>query len=256
MASGFIWYELMTADRVAAASFYGKILGWSVSHGEGAHKYSEITAPDGNAVGGMLPLDDHMIANGAKPGWFAYLDVSDVDAELTALKAVGGKVFMDQTLPVGRMAMVADPQGVPLYLMDPVPPADKPDAVSTAFAPSAEGHVTWNELVTPDPAGAETYYTSRFGWTRLGAMPMGPMGDYVFLGYGDVRLGALMQAPEGTQPQWKIYWRTGDIDAAAGRITDAGGTVTQQPHQVPGGDWVVQALDPEGAFFGVVGSRG
>ena len=106
------------------------------------------------------------------------------------------------------------------------------------------------------PAGAEAYYTKRFGWERLGAMPMGPMGAYVFLGHGESRFGALMQAPEGTQPQWKIYWRTGDIDAAAARIADAGGTVTQQPHQVPGGDWVVQASDPEGAFFGVVGSRG
>jgi len=252
----FIWYELMTKDRAAAARFYGKVLGWSVSHAEGEHPYSEIKAPDGGSVGGMLPLDAHMIANGARPGWFAYICVDDVDAELDALKGAGGRVFMDQTLPVGRIAMVADPQGVPLYLMDPVPPADKPDAVSTAFSPTTEGHVTWNELVTPDPAGAEAYYTSRFGWERLGAMPMGPMGDYVFLGHGEVRFGALMQAPEGTQPQWKIYWRTGDIDAAAARITDAGGTVTQQPHEVPGGDWVVQATDPEGALFGVVGSRG
>ena len=256
MANGFIWYELMTKDRVAAATFYGKVLGWSVSHGQVGHQYSEIKAPDGDAVGGMLPLSDDMIAHGARPGWFAYIDVDDVGAELEALKAAGGRVFMDQTLPVGRMAMVADPQGVPLYLMKPVPPADKPDAVSTAFDPSAEGHVTWNELLTPDPAGAEAYYGSRFGWTRLGAMPMGPAGDYVFLGAGDQRFGALMQVPEGTQPQWKIYWRTGDIDAAAARVTEAGGAVTNQPHQVPGGDWVVQALDPEGVFFGVVGSRG
>jgi predicted enzyme related to lactoylglutathione lyase len=251
----FIWYELMTTDRAAAAAFYGKVLGWSVSHLDDGHRYSEIRAPDGGAVGGMLPLDADMLAHGAKPGWFAYLNVDDVGAQLDAFKAAGGHVFMDQTLPVGRMALVADPQGVPLYLMTPVPPPDQPDAVSTAFNATAEGHVTWNELIARDAAEAEAFYASRFGWTRLGTMPMGPMGDYVFLAAGDQRFGALMQAPDGTQPQWKIYWRTGNIDAAAARIAEAGGTVTNQPHEVPGGDWVVQALDPEGVFLGVVGSR-
>ncbi|MGA9026302.1 MAG: hypothetical protein WB440_09630 [Steroidobacteraceae bacterium] len=28
------------------------------------------------------------------------------------------------------------------------------------------------------------------------------------------------------------------------------------PHQVPGGDWVVSAVDPEDAAFGVVGQQG
>jgi predicted enzyme related to lactoylglutathione lyase len=28
------------------------------------------------------------------------------------------------------------------------------------------------------------------------------------------------------------------------------------PHQVPGGDWVVIAADPQGATFGVVGPQG
>jgi len=28
------------------------------------------------------------------------------------------------------------------------------------------------------------------------------------------------------------------------------------PHQVPGGDWVVSAVDPQGAAFGVVGPQG
>ena len=34
-----------------------------------------------------------------------------------------------------------------------------------------------------------------------------------------------------------------------------GGTVTNGPHQVPGGDWVIYATDPQGARFGLVGSR-
>jgi predicted enzyme related to lactoylglutathione lyase len=35
-----------------------------------------------------------------------------------------------------------------------------------------------------------------------------------------------------------------------------GGSVVNGPHQVPGGDWVVVAIDSQGAAFGVVGPQG
>jgi predicted enzyme related to lactoylglutathione lyase len=41
----------------------------------------------------------------------------------------------------------------------------------------------------------------------------------------------------------------------AGRIAQGGGQVLQAPHQVPGGGWIVQATDPQGARFALVGPR-
>ena len=45
------------------------------------------------------------------------------------------------------------------------------------------------------------------------------------------------------------------VDTALARITDGGGQVLMGPHQVPGGSWIVMAMDPQGAAFAVVGPR-
>ena len=40
-----------------------------------------------------------------------------------------------------------------------------------------------------------------------------------------------------------------DINAATERIKAAGGTILFGPTEVPGGDWIVNAMDPQGAAF-------
>ena len=36
------------------------------------------------------------------------------------------------------------------------------------------------------------------------------------------------------------------------RVTAGGGTILNGPMQVPGGQWVVQSMDPQGAAFSLV----
>jgi len=50
-------------------------------------------------------------------------------------------------------------------------------------------------------------------------------------------------------PNWGIYFRVPDIDAAVERINAAGGKVINGPMEVPGGDRVLTAMDPQGAAF-------
>jgi predicted enzyme related to lactoylglutathione lyase len=38
-------------------------------------------------------------------------------------------------------------------------------------------------------------------------------------------------------------------------VKAGGGQVLNGPMEVPGGDWIVQALDPQGAMFAVVGKK-
>jgi predicted enzyme related to lactoylglutathione lyase len=68
-------------------------------------------------------------------------------------------------------------------------------------------------------------------------------------------IGAVMKAPPGQSPGWNYFFRVGEIDAAKQRIEEAGGSISQGPVEVPGGDFVIYAADPQGAKFGVVGSR-
>jgi predicted enzyme related to lactoylglutathione lyase len=65
--------------------------------------------------------------------------------------------------------------------------------------------------------------------------------------------GIMPKTPEmaNIPPHWLIYFRVSDADAAAERIKASGGKILSGPMEVPGGDRVVTASDPQGAVFGL-----
>ncbi len=252
----FIWYELMTTDADAAAAFYGAVVGWRATDSGQAPKDYRLLSIAGENVGGMLQLSPEMRAGGASPGWLGYVCVDDVDAAVASItKARGRPIMPAMEVPgVGRMAMVADPQGVPIYVMTPTPPAG--GGVSHSFSPDRIGHCAWNELATSNQAGALDFYTGQFGWTKGDAMPMGEMGDYQFIHHGDEMIGAVMNTRAGgPPPNWKYCFRIDDIDVAVKTVSKAGGEVTSGPQEVPGGGHVISATDPQGAVFMLIGEK-
>jgi predicted enzyme related to lactoylglutathione lyase len=248
-----IWYELMTTDPDAATAFYAPITGWTITRMDGDHKgYRMIASPD-SAVGGLLPLSQHMLDHGARPTWLMYIGVDDVDATAAAITAEGGKTWLAPAdIPgIGRFAMMADPQGAPFYIMKPIPPEGGGE--SRAFSSTLVGHCTWNELRAADLDPAVDFYRKIFGWVHAGTMPMGPMGDYKFLTHDEDRLGAAMGGATAEQPpHWLHYFRVADIDAALEKVKAGGGQVLNGPHEVPGGDRVAICMDPQGAGVGFV----
>jgi predicted enzyme related to lactoylglutathione lyase len=237
MTSRFIWYELLTTDADAAQRFYGDLLGWTLQPGaQPGMGYRMIVAADGEGIGGVLQLTDEMKKGGARPVWLGYLSVPDVDAAVKAIEAQGGTTQMPpMTIHAGRIAMVTDPQGAPIYVMTPTPPAGQPDAQSTAFSRTAVGHCAWNELATADPKGAFAFYTRQFGFLDG---------------------GAITRTAAGNQPSmWTYYFRVADIDAAKKNSESGGGRVMHGPQEVPGGDHILIGSDPHGAVFALVGPR-
>lgn len=261
VASNFIWYELMTPDPAGAARFYGAVVGWTIADtGEqtaGGVDYRMIGRSDGGNAGGVLALSADMIAGGARPIWIGYLHVADVDAAVAAIVADGGAVQMPaMDIPVGRIAMVTDPQGAPFYLMDPKPPEGMEDMESDVFSVTEAQHMRWNELATSDPDAAIAFYKKHFGWGQEGEMDMGPIGAYRFIQRGDVGLGAVMPLMEGYPvPVWNFYIGVDDIDRARNAVTANGGTITSEPMEIPGGEYAMNAIDPQGAPVGFVGPR-
>lgn len=248
----FIWYELLTADPDASAAFYGDVLHWTAaSAGQPGTDYRLFSA-DGTPVAGHMKLPDGAEEAGIGPGWLGYIGVDDVDAAVEDIVAAGGKVHMPAMGMdgVGRMALVADPQGVPFYVM-----RGESEEASTAFAPMKAGHCNWNELSTPDQDGALAFYTGRFGWEKGEVMPMGEMGGYQFIEQDGAMIGAIMTNPPGRPAGWNFAFGVPDIEQAAAKISGGGGTVRQGPIEVPGGDWVVMASDPLGVAFMAVGRR-
>lgn len=252
----FIWYELMTTDADAAATFYEAILPWTVGN---QPDYREIVATEGH-VGGMLPLTKDMTDHGARPQWVGYINVDDVDKMVESVEHGGGKDYMPaRDMPgIGRFAMVADPQGAAFYVMKPIPPANDPEATSNAFAAERpmDGHCAWNELATSDPAGALHFYGVRFGWVKDGEMEMGPAGAYHFLRHGPMIGGVMAKVAEMPVSAWTHYFRVADIDAAAAGVKANGGTIIMGPVPVAGSDFALTAIDPQGAHFALVGKKG
>ena len=65
----------------------------------------------------------------------------------------------------------------------------------------------------------------------------------------------MTKPPAVPVPAWGYYINADAIDAAAARVTAAGGQVVHGPMEVPGGQWIVQCTDPQGAFFALVANR-
>ena len=258
-----IWYELMTPDPASVAPFYRAVLGWDIpAEGQpmpNGSEYRQIGRPDGGAAGGVLRLTPEMTDHGARPAWVPYFHVEDVDAAARKATDLGGRTFMPpwSIAGIGRLAMIGDPQGAAFYLMDPTPPADKPDMQSDVFQAKTPGHCCWNELETTDEPGATAFYTALFGWGMEQSMPMGENGEYRFIEQGGEQIGAInpLMADYMTVG-WLPYFGVADIAAALSAAEASGGTITHGIHQVPDGDFIFTATDPAGAHVAFVGPKG
>ena len=257
-----IWYELMTPDPQRVAGFYRAVFRWEIPASghpmPNGLEYREIKRTDGGMIGGVLTLTPQMSGQGVKTAWLTYFDVADVEASVAKAQGLGASVHMPATTMggIGRMAMIADPQGAPFYLMAPTPPADNPDAQSDVFDVAKAGHARWNELETSNEPAATHFYTALFGWSADNTMPMGERGVYRFIECGGVAIGAINPwRPEHMPVSWLPYFGVEDIDRACAAAEAAGGIITHKVHEVPGGDFIFTVTDPGGAPLGVVGPR-
>jgi hypothetical protein len=249
--TSFIWYELMTSDTEAGKAFYREVVGWQTKAFEGGDDYTILEA-DGRGVGGVMKVPDEARERGARPCWLGYIAVDDVDAAAARVTEAGGTLHKDMMdIPnVGRIAMMSDPQGAPFYLIAP-DGEDQPPA-----PPMTPGHVGWHELHTSDWEASFDFYSRQFGWAKADAMDMGPMGTYQLFTAGDDNwIGGMFNAATFGRPGWLFYFVVADVDAAAERVGAAGGQVLNGPMEVPGGAWIIQCRDPQGAMFALVGMR-
>ena len=250
----FIWYELATSDVAGAKAFYPGLMGWDVDETSGAAMDYTIVGPGGVGVGGIAKLQADMAAAGVSPHWLGYVAVDDVDAAAAKVTALGGAVQVGpMDIPgIGRFAVIADPTGAAIAVMTPVPPQTPRPQLGL----DAPGNVGWHELYAGDLEKAFAFYAALFGWKKDSDMDMGPMGAYRLFSNQTGQVGGMMKKPDNMPaPAWLYYVNVGDIDQAAARISAGGGQVMNGPMEVPGGGWIVQAGDPQGAMFAVVGKK-
>jgi uncharacterized protein len=116
------------------------------------------------------------------------------------------------------------------------------------------GTPNWIDLQTTDQAAAKQFYGELFGWIYndqpideenkvfysiatlegLDVAAIAPLGD---------------QAAAGVPPHWNSYVSVDDIEATAGRVEAAGGTVIAPPFDVVDAGRMAVIQDPTGAIF-------
>ena len=251
----FCWYELMSSDTEAAMTFYGKVMGWGFEKSAALPdvEYTRLKVGD-RPMGGLMAIPEAACKEGARPAWMGYIQVNDVDAFADRITARGGMVHKAPAdIPsIGRFAVMSDPQGAHFVLFKPAAgPTPEPVPFMTP------GHGAWHELHAAEPESAFGFYADMFGWTKGEAFDMGPAGTYQLFATGGNSVGGMTKKMDVLPvPFWLYYFAAENIDAAVKRVNGAGGKVLNGPAEVPGGAWIIQCLDPQGAMFAIVAPPG
>lgn len=125
------WSEIVSSNPAQSRAFYANVVGWtpkvvaaedqSRAPNTGEAEYT-LFVQDGNEVAGASQLDSKDPA-AARPGWLTYIQVANVDTAVEQALKNGGRVLKapyDAT-GMGRMAVIADPDGIPVGLVTPAP---------------------------------------------------------------------------------------------------------------------------------------
>ena len=105
------WADLLTPDVQRAKSFYAGLLGWTITASENDPSgYLHIRNGE-EYIGGMPPSS--FSSPNTPPHWLAYIYVANCDETAAQCNKLGGKTLMApmNIEKVGRMAVLADPQG-------------------------------------------------------------------------------------------------------------------------------------------------
>ena len=107
----FCWADLNTPDVARASEFYTKLFGWKLEKSE-KDSSGYLHIKNGDEYIGGIPPAEHRNPN-TPPHWLLYFETKNCDASVEKAKQNGAKVFYGPVSMegVGRLAIIADPQG-------------------------------------------------------------------------------------------------------------------------------------------------
>lgn len=107
------------------------------------------------------------------------------------------------------------------------------------------GEPCWLELLAGDGARADDFWGGSLGWT-----PEAAEASATYLRAGRPIASRRSVSQPGGQLGWLCYFAVDDLDSAAARAENAGGSVVEKVHHDRLGDSLVVA-DPSGALVGL-----
>lgn len=232
------WIELLSSDSARSAHFYSTLLGWEcegedyrLARKEGLPVAGIVTQPED------APFPDT---------WVTYFLADHLEADVERAEQLGARVLSPiADVRLGRMALLADPAGALLGLIEP--PGEE------AFIAAGEpGTPVWHELTaTTGYDNALTFYEELFGWATStidgGAgsalrYTTALMDGAPFCGVRDAEGHFPPQVPSF----WQAFLGVANADDAARTITESHGEIIREPHDSEFGRMLL-ASDPTGA---------
>jgi len=242
-----VWRDLISDKPAESRRFYEELFGWefegvgNLFNLGGEDAYSLIRH-NGRLIGGMV--NEARLQNEADDisQWVVLMSVADVDEAAAAFAADGGEVLTPPTdvADRGRMAIVVDPQGALLALIQTA-------EGDPAWQEPGYGDFLWDELWTTDLAAATGFYRNMTGLEE-DDVEVGEDRAYRMLNRGDQPTFGMMTHPfEEKRPVWVTYIRVEDPAAITARVAELGGTVYLDAQDRPLGGQVALIADPSGA---------
>ncbi|HEX5217983.1 MAG TPA: VOC family protein [Verrucomicrobiae bacterium] len=240
----FVWADLVTDDVPAARNFYSQMFGWTFRDMGGYL----IAANDDRPLCGMFqkarPADPN-----AKPRWFGYISVANVDRAQKAVTKAGGKVLAaPQKMPKrGEQAVFADAEGA-IFGVVRSSAGDPED-----FLPDP-GDWIWIQLFSRDVKTATEFYNSVAGYEVIENSSTNRMSDFILASEGFAR-ATVREIPakdEKIRPNWLPFVRVESVSQTVSKAKLLGGKVLIEPKPEVFGGKVAVVADPTGAAIGVL----
>ena len=234
----FVWHEQVSSDPEQAQAFYTQLFGWQTEVFQPGEADYTMISSGGQMHGGF----GKAMEGAPPPHWLSHVRVENVDETVEKAKGAGGRLAAGpfEMGEVGRMAVIADPQGAYISVYRP-----------EGEGPVPEGVFVWDELGTSDADGAQRFYEQVFGWTTS---DMGEeYGGYRIFNRGETGVAGVMTLPDSSiPPHWQPYVAVGDPDATTAKAKELGGSVLAEPMDVPKVGRIAVLSDPQGAVFGII----
>jgi predicted enzyme related to lactoylglutathione lyase len=232
----FVWHDQVSDDPKQAQDFYTQLFGWETEVFEPGEVDYTMISSGGQRHGGF----GKAMEGAPPPHWLSHVRVENVDQTIEKAQSAGGKLAAGpfEMGEVGRMAIIADPQGAHISVYQPL-----------SENPSPEGVFVWDELGTTD--ADQRFYEDVFGWTGT---DMGPdYGGYRIFNRGETGVAGFMTLPDDSfSPQWQPYVAVEDTDATVAKALELGASTIVEPMDVPKVGRVGVLRDPQGATFGII----
>jgi predicted enzyme related to lactoylglutathione lyase len=241
----FVWADLVTDNVLGARKFYARMFGWTF---QDMGNYI-IAANDDRPLCGMFQRPRPEADPNAKPRWFGYISVPNVERAQRAVTKAGGRVLAAaKEFPKrGEQAIFADLEGAVFGVI-------KSDAGDPEDFMAEPGDWIWVQLLSHDAKKASEFYRAVAGYDVIENTSSNRLSDYVLASEGFARatVRTIPTAHTDVKPTWLPFVRVRNLGESVALAKQIGGGVLIEPRPELLGGKVAVVADPTGAAIGIL----